>query len=129
MDQDDWDERAEWDEPSERQDPGVPARRAEEATTPGERLLYTLGQLYRLYRKNALAVHPNDFDVEDLARTIGVLSEIEFVQEDLMGRHFHFGAQVLHADPLQVFPWRLLGMWEWAAEQELNSFWLEEGLD
>jgi hypothetical protein len=129
MGEDDWDEHADGDELSELHDPLSLAKGAEKAPTPGERLLYVLGQLYRLYRKGEFAIHPNDFDIEDLARIIGVLPEIEFVQENLLGHHYHFGAQVLHADPVQIFPWRLLGTWEWAAEQEFNSFWSEEGLE
>jgi hypothetical protein len=32
---------------------------------------------------------------------------------------------VLYVNPEKAFPWRLLSVWEWAAEQELNAFWAE----
>ena len=99
-----------------------------ERPAPGERLFYALGQLYRLWRRGELDVRPINFDVTDLARIIGVAGDIEFVSEDLLGVHYHFPGEVLVVDepPGSDFPWRLRDTWEWAAEQELNSFWTED---
>jgi hypothetical protein len=101
---------------------GLPAE--EPAPRPGERLFYMLGQLYRLWRSGELDVRPIDFDVRDLARIIGVAGDIEFVSEDELGVHYHFAGEVLvvYESPYTDFPWRLLDAWEWAAEQEVNSF-------
>jgi hypothetical protein len=98
------------------------------ALRPGERLFYALGQLYRLWRRGELDVQPVDFDVCDLARIIGVSGQLEFISEDQLGVHYHFPGEVLVVDerPDSDFPWRLLDTWEWAAEQELNSFWTED---
>lgn len=88
---------------------------------PGERLLYALGQLYKLYRHGALNVRPEHFDVWDLAGIIGVRNDIEFISEDRRGSHWHFAAEVLHVNPAAGFPWRLLTVWEWAAEAEAEA--------
>jgi len=96
--------------------------------SPGERLLYALGQLYRHHRSGELPLHPADFDIEDLGRIIGVWSEMEFEVEDRFGRRLHFPDEVLTVDPELAFPWRLLGLWEFAAELEMNAHWAE-GLD
>ena len=116
------DDYAHEDEPHEHEQPDD-----EPAPTPGERLLYALGQLYRLYRHGALDVRPIDFDVWDLAGIIGVRGDIEFVSEDKVGAHYHFPDEVLEVAqrPDTDFPWRLLSVWDWAAEQELNSYWTE----
>jgi hypothetical protein len=50
-------------------------------------------------------------------------SMVEFVQDDATGCHYHFGSEVLHADPTRAFPWRLRTDWEWAALRELDDFW------
>ena len=94
---------------------------------PGERLFYALGQLYKLWRRGQLDVEPLRFDVWDLAGIIGVRGDIEFISEDQLGAHYHFPGEVLviQERPGSDFPWRLLDTWEWAAEQELNSFWAE----
>lgn len=93
--------------------------------TPGERVLYALGQLHRLHLAGRLPVHPSAFSIEDIARIVGVSGELEFTSEDRHGQHFHFPSQVLFVNPAKPFPWRLLSVWEWAAEQEANSFWAE----
>jgi hypothetical protein len=98
---------------------------ADLAPTPGERVLFALAQLYRLHRTGKLPVHPSAFDVEDLARIVGVGDDYEFATEDQLGQHFHFSDEVLSSDPSQLFPWRLRTIWEWAAEQELNALWAE----
>jgi hypothetical protein len=99
----------------------------EPALAPGERLFYTLGQLYKLWRRGQLDVAPIRFDVWDLAGIIGVRCEVEFISEDQLGTHYHFPGEVLVVweRPDSDFPWRLLDTWEWAAEQEVNSFWAE----
>jgi hypothetical protein len=119
---DDWNEG---DEANELPASPQSDEQAQAAPTAGERLLYALGHLYRRSRRAGLDVQPRDFDIEDLARTIGVWRQVEFVQEDATGRHYHFGAEVLHADPTQSFPWRLRTDWEWAALRELDDFWDE----
>lgn len=81
-----------------------------ETPTPGERLLYALGQLYRLSKRGELDVRPADFDVWDLAGIIGVRGDIEFISEDPHGAHWHFAAEVLHIELRREFPWRLLTM-------------------
>jgi hypothetical protein len=95
---------------------------------PGERLFYALGQLYRLWWRGQLDVEPIRFDLCDLARIIGVASELEFVSEDRLGVHYHFPGEtlVVRERPSTDFPWELLDTWEWAAEQELRAgteFW------
>jgi hypothetical protein len=122
MDDHEWDERAEF-EPPEGRGPAPWAERSDEAPSPGERLLYALGQLYRLFRRGELAVHPADVDIPRMARLIGVLPSLEYVQENRTGRHYHFCDEVLHADPTREFPWRLLSIWEWADQQELDALW------
>lgn len=106
------DEPPSWDE-HERDDDAAP--------TPGERLLYALGQLHRLHRRRRLPFDPRAFDLEDLARVIGVADDVEFVTVDRAGTNCHFPGEVLHVHPEQPFPWRLLGVWEWATEQYLNG--------
>jgi hypothetical protein len=97
--------------------------------TPGERLLYALGQLLRLNRAGRFPVHPRDIDVEDLLRVLGLWRELEFASRNRLGRHYHFSTEVLtvsaEAPASDPFPWRLLSIWEWAAEQELNNLWLD----
>ena len=93
--------------------------------TPGERVRFALAQLYRLHNTGKLPFHPSALDVEDLARVIGVGDEYEFSTEDRTGQHFHFRNEVLTYDPEQRFPWQLRTTWEWAAEQEMNSYWAE----
>ncbi len=88
----------------------------DEAPTPGERVLYALGQLYRLSRRGELDVRPADFDIWDLAGIIGVRADIEFVSEDQHGSRWHFASEVLEVELKREFPWRLLTSWEWAAE-------------
>ena len=98
------------------------------APTPGERLLYALGQLDRLHRWRRLPIDPRNIDLQDLARVIGAADELEFVAEDNTGTHCHFPHEVVNVDFEQPFPWRLLSVWEWAAEQHLNER-LREGPD
>jgi hypothetical protein len=98
------------------------ARGDDASPTPGERLLYALGQLYRLHKHRRLLIQPSDFDIEDLACVIGVADELEFVIEDRNGNHYHFPSEVLRVRPEGRFPWQLLTVWEWAAEQRLDAF-------
>jgi len=90
--------------------------------SPGERLLYVLGQMYRLHHQGESAVEPAKFDVSDLAVIIGVVRDIEFITESESGggRSFHFSTdEVLVVDLSQQFPWTLLTAEEWAWSQEL----------
>lgn len=113
-----------WDEVL-RHEPSAP-----EEPTGAERLLYALGQLLRLHRAGRLPVHPCELDIEDIIRVLGVSNEFEFVSRNRLGRHYHFSRDVLTASAenarTDTFPWQLLSMWEWAAEQELNSLWLDD---
>ena len=113
MERDDWD-----DHPDEDNEPRFDGNEADEAPTPGERLLYALGQLYRLSKRGELDVRPADFDIWDLAGIIGVRGDIEFISEDQHGSRWHFADEVLHVGLHREFPWRLLSIWEWADEAE-----------
>jgi hypothetical protein len=124
FDEDGWDESAEWqplpewlEQPDGSGEKGAVDAAADRATS-GERLLYALGQMYALWHRGQLAVAPRDFDIEDLARIIGVWPELEFVTDDQRGTRFHFSGEVVCFEPDRPFPWRLLSSWEWAAEQD-----------
>jgi hypothetical protein len=97
--------------------------------TPGERLLYALGQLYRQWSVRATLTPPDEVDVEAVARMLGVWTDIEFIQDgDSEGdgegaRHLHFAGEVLTIDRYREFPWTLLDVWEWARVQEAREFW------
>jgi hypothetical protein len=123
MDEDRWDDASEWDdlpEWSEQHDGGAQgaAGPLDDVPTPGERLLYTLGQLYLLWHRGELDVAPREFDIEDLARIIGVGRDIEFVSDGPVGRSYHMPGEVLLVDEGQRFPWRLLSLdgWAWAMD-------------
>ena len=93
--------------------------------TPGERLLYALGQLYRLHHQGNLSAQPAAFDVEDLARIIGVWPELEFAVRDGSGTRYHFAGEVLFVNPADLFPWRLLSLAEFAGSQatDADAWW------
>jgi hypothetical protein len=94
--------------------------------TPGERLFYALGQIYRRWHTGRALVCPWRLDVEELARLLGLWNEVEFAQEDETAKgviYLHFPTEVLVVDHGQQFPWRLLNTWEWAIEQEHKEFW------
>lgn len=95
--------------------------------TPGERLLYALGQLYRQWHVRATLTPPDEVDVEAVARMLGVWTDIEFVQDEEdegePALHLHFAGEVLTIDRRREFPWQLLGVWEWAQAQETRDFW------
>lgn len=57
--------------------------------TPGERLLYALGQLYRLWRQGQLPLHPDVLEIEDVARVIGISGQLELVTTDAEGKTYH----------------------------------------
>jgi hypothetical protein len=118
MDEDDWDELSERDAlPEWSEQPGVDEKVAgahDDAPTPGERLLYALGQLYLLWYRGELPVEPRAFDIEDLARIIGVARDVEFTSDGPLGRSFHFPSEVLLADGSRRFPWRLFDLDGWA---------------
>lgn len=84
----------------------------EPAPTPAERLLYALGQLYRLWHDGELDVEPKDFDVMDLAGIIGVKGDIELVSEEPHATAYHFDGEVLVVCDSK-FPWHLMDPWEW----------------
>jgi hypothetical protein len=93
--------------------------------TPGERLFYTLGQIYGRWHTGKALVCPWQLDIEELARLLGLWSEVEFARADEHGKLscLHFPTEVLVIDRSQQFPWRLLDVWEWASEQESADFW------
>lgn len=96
--------------------------------TPGERLLYALGQLYRQWRVRATLTPPNEVDVASVAKMLDVWRDVEFVQdedeeEEERQQHFHFPSEVLIVDRRQEFPWQLLSDFEWAERQEVRDFW------
>jgi len=89
--------------------------------TPGERLLYALGQLYRRWHDGGLFIRPADFDIDELAVTIGVHRDIELVTDEPWGTSYHFAGEVLVADPDEAFPWRLMKLDEWAIWTDLED--------
>jgi hypothetical protein len=95
--------------------------------TPGERLLYALGQLHKQWHVRATLTPPGEVDVEAVAKMLGVWTEVEFVQgsddEDDGEQHIHFAGEVLTVDRRREFPWTLLDTWEWARRQETREFW------
>ena len=96
--------------------------RDDDATpTPGERLMYALGQLYLLWHHGDLAVAPADIDVDRVARIVGVNRDIEFQTEGPLGRCYHFPSEVLLVDDLYDFPWRLHDLENWALLMDLSS--------
>lgn len=97
----------------------------ESPPSPGERLLHALGQLHRLYLCGRLPAHPSAFDIEDVARIIGVWPELEFVVSDDEGTRYHFAGEVLFISADRPEMLRLLGVWEFAAQQDLNEWWRE----
>jgi len=95
--------------------------------TPGERLLYALGQLFKQWHVRATLTPPHEVDVEAVAKMLGVWTEVEFIQdgedEDRPAQYLHLPSEVLVIDPREEFPWRLLADFEWAQEQERKEFW------
>lgn len=115
-----------WDERGPRDAPGDDDSEPQDApATPGERLLYALGQLYRLWRQGQLPVHPDVLDIEDVARVIGVAGQLEMVTTDAKGKTYHFPGEVLVVRQGERFPWRLATLEEWAAAQDVDSFWAD----
>ncbi len=96
-----------------------------EEPTPGERLLYALGQLYKQWHVRATLTPPHEVDVEAIARMLGVWTEVEFVQvgEDADEEYLHLPTEVLLIDRRQAFPWQLMDPFEWAIELERKEFW------
>jgi len=92
-------------------------------STPGERLLYALGQHYRRWRSGVEdAVPPHRIDIGAVARMRWVCAHIEYVQG---GEHeekgvvfLHLPSDVLVIDYRREFPWRLLSVEEWGERQE-----------
>lgn len=95
--------------------------------TPGERLLYALGQMHKQWRVRATLTPPDEVDVEAVAKMLGVWGDVEFVREgddeDEGEQHIHFAGEVLTVDRRREFPWQLLDVWEWARGQEVREFW------
>lgn len=91
--------------------------------TPGERLLHALGQIHRRWHAGTGRTPPHEVDIEALARTLGAWAAVEFVQDGDGEQRLHFPDEILIIDHRHSFPWRLLGTWEWAREQEVGEFW------
>jgi hypothetical protein len=90
--------------------------------TPAERRFYALGQLYRRWYHGALRLRPHDFDVSELARTVGVSRDIEMVTREPYGTAFHFDNEVLVVLPTECFPWVIWSVEHWAFYAELEEF-------
>jgi hypothetical protein len=118
------DDDADEDEPHEREQPVTGP-----AATPGERLLHALGQLHRLHLCGRLPAHPSEFDVEDVARIVGVWPDLELVVADHEGTRYHFAGEVLFISPTRPVMVRLLSTFEFAVERELDAWWRQEGWD
>lgn len=103
---------------------GVRSRPDDEAPSPGERVIYALGQLHRLHLAGRLPGHPSTVLIEDLVHVLGIGDALEFMTEDAFGQHYHFGSEVIYVDPGQPFP-RLMSIEQWASQQEFNSLWGE----
>ena len=117
---------ADEDDPFEREPEGYDAR---PLPSPGERLLHALGQLHRLHLCGRLPAHPAEFDIEDVARIVGVWPELELVVADHDGTRYHFPGEVLFISPQQPTMVRLLSTLEFVAEQDINAWWTQEGWD
>ncbi len=104
-------------------------RVADAVPSPGERLLHALGQLHRLHLCGRLPVHPSEFDIEDVARIVGVWPQLELVLADDNGTRYHFAGEVLYISGKQPTMLRLLSTLEFAAEQDLKHWWSQEGWD
>jgi hypothetical protein len=114
---------ADEDEPPGDEQPGT-----DPSPRPGERLLHALGQLQRLHLCGRLPVHPSAFDVEDVARIVGVWPELELVVADEKGARYHFAGEVLFITAQQPAMVRLLSVLEFVVEQDLDTWW-QEGWD
>lgn len=90
--------------------------------TSAERLFYALGQLYRRWHNGELPVRPQDFDVRELARTIGVSRDIEMVSAERYGIAYHFAWEVLVVLPDERFPWRIWDVEQWAFYADLDEY-------
>jgi hypothetical protein len=104
-----------------------PTSRDEVPSSPGERVFYALGQLYRLHLAKRLPVHPGTVSIGDLASVLGLGDALEFSSEDAFGQHHHFPGEVIYVNPAEAdaFPWRLMSVETWASQQEFNSLWAE----
>lgn len=90
--------------------------------TSAERLLYALGQLYRRWHNGELPIGPQNFDVWELARTIGVTRDIEMVTDEPYALAFHFDGEVLVVLPTERFPWRIWNVEEWAFFADFEEY-------
>lgn len=119
---DDFDPDGDQDEPWEVEQPA-----ASLLPSPGERLLHAIGQIHRLNLCGRLPAHPSKFDVEDVARIIGIWPELELVVADDDGARYHFAGEVLFISAARPPMVRLLSTLEFAAERELDAWWRQEG--
>lgn len=93
------------------------------ATTPGERLLYALGQHYLRWRREPTRYEPpHRIDALAVARSRWVSAQVEYIQE---GEHedkgllfLHLPGEVIVIDYRREFPWRLTRLDEWGERQE-----------
>ncbi|MGA2469942.1 MAG: hypothetical protein ABSG64_04555 [Solirubrobacteraceae bacterium] len=90
---------------------------ADAEATPGERLLYALGQVEHLQRAGRLP-RQAALAVEDIARIAGVAAKLEFVTRDGHGQHCHFPDEVLVIGSGRPVTRRLFNVWDWADYQE-----------
>ena len=99
-----------------------------EEATPGEILLRALGALWLHWcLEPEKSAPPHRLDIEAVARTVGVWSEVEHIQEGELDEkgvlYLHLPAEVLVIDYRQEFPWKLLDVGEWGRRQERRDFW------
>jgi hypothetical protein len=115
------------EEPAKEGRVGQRVRSARGEVTPGERLMYALGQLHKQWLVRATLTLPDEVDVEAVARMLGVWGDVEFVQdgegEGDGEQCIHFPCEVLLIDRRREFPRTLLDVWEWARGQETREFW------
>lgn len=78
--------------------------------------------MYRRWHNGHLPIGPHDFDVWEMARTIGVSRDIDMVTEEPYGTAFHFANEVLVVLPTETFPWAIWTVEHWAFYSELEEF-------
>ncbi len=92
---------------------------------PGEKLFRVLELFYERWHMGRGQTSPHEVDIEALARSLGLWSEVEYVQDndEEAEQYLHFQSQVLVIDHQQEFPWQLLSIDEWVRDLEMKDFW------
>lgn len=97
------------------------------SSTPGERLLYALGQHYlRWHNEPKKYAPPHRLDILAVARGRWVCAQVEYIQagerDDGGVTFLHLPSEVMVIDGRRAFPWRLLSLDEWGEQRELRDF-------